>query len=840
MNKKILFLLGLVIIFIISLGPIFASDSIVNSNHTNLETYNQNVNVAALDDSRNLNQNITDNVIDDSNDIDKNSKNSNVSDISSKTITVDGSSENQMDNPTIQNAIDSANDGDTILITGKNYVHVHIVVNKTLNIISQSGTTMSACPSHTTGSGSIGIFYISPEASGTLISGFTLINDGINDESYTVLPYGIYAESTDNIKIENCSINSNNGNGICAFNGNNFNIKDINLTNSKNGILLENMTNIHILDSFISKCVIGTNISYNCYNILINNSNISSNKLFGINLESANDVNITNNYIMYNRDGKTLQTSTIGSGILVNSNVSSLNVKGNYIVQNGVYGLLNTYKVRNLTGHNEIIDNNIFINNGAGGAARAVYTSRFVYTKDQGDYIYDAENDTYIKVDLGNGNYTTASNVIYVWHNLFLAETMCGATLTVDKDSYDTNEDLAMSNIVEIKPGIYEVKFYVKSTGEIANNLNTPEIIFYLNKNNTNADPINGDVYRKVRVNNGVAIADFTNETFYKTNNNLTVLGPGVTKTIKPAVSRISESYSIPDENVLNIKKASLNIDMDNDSEIIVKLLDGSGMPISNENITYLINNTPSNNIIKTDSNGEAIVSNLSGKMNLTAVYVGNRYDVSNNSVILVVASKDKKSSIIEYKNMTQKAVDFYNGERGGYFTVTLKDQNGNVLSNKPVSVGFNGVVYNLITDENGLAKLQINLAFPGIYTFAICYLSDGDYNGDFKVAKITILKKDTQLIVPSKNYKLSNKNKILTFTLLSTNSLTGKMDIPAVSKTIKVTVNGKTYSIKTNKKGIATLKVSINKKGTYILSTKFTGDTHCNGKVTSSRLMIV
>ena len=36
----------------------------------------------------------------------------------SEKIIVDGSSSNQMTNPTIQNAIDSAKDGDTIEITG--------------------------------------------------------------------------------------------------------------------------------------------------------------------------------------------------------------------------------------------------------------------------------------------------------------------------------------------------------------------------------------------------------------------------------------------------------------------------------------------------------------------------------------------------------------------------------------------------------------------------------------------------------------------------------------------------------------------------------------------------
>ena len=43
--------------------------------------------------------------------------------------------------------------------------------------------------------------------------------------------------------------------------------------------------------------------------------------------------------------------------------------------------------------------------------------------------------------------------------------------------------------------------------------------------------------------------------------------------------------------------------------------------------------------------------------------------------------------------------------------------------------------------------------------------------------------------------------------------------------KTIKFTVNGKTYTAKTNSKGVATVKVSLSKKGTYKFTAKYAGD---------------
>ena len=49
----------------------------------------------------------------------------------------------------IQGIIDNASSGDTILFKGSEYTHLaNIIVNKTLNIISDVGTVLSTCPSN--------------------------------------------------------------------------------------------------------------------------------------------------------------------------------------------------------------------------------------------------------------------------------------------------------------------------------------------------------------------------------------------------------------------------------------------------------------------------------------------------------------------------------------------------------------------------------------------------------------------------------------------------------------------------------------------------------------------
>ena len=176
-------------------------------------------------------------------------------------------------------------------------------------------------------------------------------------------------------------------------------------------------------------------------------------------------------------------------------------------------------------------------------------------------------------------------------------------------------------------------------------------------------------------------------------------------------------------------------------------------------------------------------------------------------------------STRIDCKNMTTYAVAKEDGRIGEYFKVTLKDSEGNPLANKPIQIGFNGKVYDKTTDHDGKAELQINLGYKGTYTFAICYLGDDDYESVFEVAKIVVSPKKMSLTVPTKSYKASAKTKTLTATLKDNKGHLIR------SKVISFKVNGKTYTAKTNSKGVATVKVSLSTKKTYSFTVKFAGD---------------
>ena len=126
---------------------------------------------------------------------------------------------------------------------------------------------------------------------------------------------------------------------------------------------------------------------------------------------------------------------------------------------------------------------------------------------------------------------------------------------------------------------------------------------------------------------------------------------------------------------------------------------------------------------------------------------------------------------------------------------------------------------------------MQINLQRVTIYTFAISYIGDNEYQASFAAAKITVQKHTPKLTAAAKTFKASAKTKTVSATFKASN---GK---PIANQKISFTVNGKTYSATTNANGVASVSVSLTKKGTYTATAKFAGNAYI--KATSTKFTI-
>ena len=146
---------------------------------------------------------------------------------------------------------------------------------------------------------------------------------------------------------------------------------------------------------------------------------------------------------------------------------------------------------------------------------------------------------------------------------------------------------------------------------------------------------------------------------------------------------------------------------------------------------------------------------------------------------------------IMENKNV----VKYYGGSQK--YTVRAYDDSGNpVGAGKIVTFKVNGKTYKVKTDKNGYASCKINLK-PKTYTITATY-------GGFKVSN----KIKVKPVLTAKNIS-KKKGKTIKFKAKLVNT-EGKS---LKGKKITFKFKGKKYKAKTNKKGVATLKLKMNLK---------------------------
>lgn len=153
---------------------------------------------------------------------------------------------------------------------------------------------------------------------------------------------------------------------------------------------------------------------------------------------------------------------------------------------------------------------------------------------------------------------------------------------------------------------------------------------------------------------------------------------------------------------------------------------------------------------------------------------------------------------------------------------VTLKDADGNPLSNTVITFDIAGKTSTVKTSSTGKASIPLNLA-PKSYTAIINYNGNDKYAKSSVKVKVIVKKATPRLTAKSKTFKLKAKTKKYAVVL--------KNNIGKVMKNVKVTitVNKKTYSAKTNSKGQAVFKLKLTKRGNYRAAVKFAGNGYYN-----------
>ncbi|WP_400195925.1 beta strand repeat-containing protein, partial [Methanobrevibacter smithii] len=133
--------------------------------------------------------------------------------------------------------------------------------------------------------------------------------------------------------------------------------------------------------------------------------------------------------------------------------------------------------------------------------------------------------------------------------------------------------------------------------------------------------------------------------------------------------------------------------------KLMAKLVDGFGNPIANATVYFTINGKVYARI--TDENGTASIAIrlLPSEYKASALFNGtDDYDMAAvNASVLVKNTILGNDTTLYFRNGTQYVAKFLDG-------------NGKALANTDVKFNINGVFYTRVTDENGIARLNIRL----------------------------------------------------------------------------------------------------------------------------------
>ena len=730
-------------------------------------------------------------------DLNENTLSANVEDsvLSAQTVVVDesGGNHNEMNEHSIRNAITSANSGDIILIKGNYYEHVHVTINKQLIIKSDVGTNLDPCTSRAD-SNYAGIFYLTSQASGTVIEGFNFNND--DGRMWDDGDYAIYINGASNVIIRNCTF-SNNGfsNAIRIENSNNVVIENVTASNALNGLLIKNSEGIIARNSVFKDSTYGIN-DVDSTKTTITSNNIYNNKEAGILVAgSSNNPTISYNNITNNKNGMEMTSSNY------------INVLNNYIASNSNYGVLVNCEVTQI-----YIVGNFFYKNSNG----EVYFTKKVFVPG-GEYL-EVVNNNYM-VGVGERPVDAAvGGGAFLGYTFIINENVNCPKIyfTYGEQHWDSgNYFLKLSEITQSKKGIYSISI-VDANGNVAKGLSSVPVTFYLNKDNNYVAPQEGDVYKTVMMVDGTATARFYSQDFKESGNVVTavVQGTGTLLTQDQGVN--VKTFNVDDKyipgNITGTKLAvsDLTTYPNSNAAYTVTLTDINNNPIANEQLTFNVNSKSLK--ATTNSKGQASIriNENPGTYTIKVSYAGDDIDYapSTAQARITVNKASTKIAASNYAMFVKKA---------DYYKLTLRDANGNPIAKQKVTIKVKKKTYNVKTDAKGVAKVKLKLK-KGKYKVQMSYKGNSQYKASKATKKITVKKTlKTKLSAPKVTVtpKTSTKYSV---------TLKDENGNPIKKQKVSIKVNGKKYNKKTNKKGQATIKVKFSKLKSYKVKAAFKG----------------
>ena len=567
--------------------------------------------------------------------------------------------------------------------------------------------------------------------------------------------------------------------------------------------------------------------------------NVISNANIGINVQKdVKELIIINNTFINVKSGIAAGTDVIGGGIVVRSN--SINAtttgvlfrKGYAIIENntinaGGYGIQITQSANNVT-----VDDNMIISGkdyaiSVAGAANVSVTNNYIISKDYcgNNAVTTTNNNTIINNNSPDGASIDVDIVANINEN---------AIITINVLPFDANGNITIKfngktetisfnasqaiiyNLGVLGVGEYNVTIIYNgndkynatnitktfSVGKISDynmTLNNTEIIAGENSTIVIILPKDANGIAEITIGNNTFKANVTNGIANVEIDSLTVGNYEIT------VKYYGDDIYEDSQELFNltVNPAEVNLNVTNvvmfykdGTRLVAILTDINGNPIANATIYFTINGVtyskPTN-----ATGGASIALNLNAGI-YDAFILFNGTDVygkvSKNITVNIKSTIDANNIVKFYQNGTQ-------------FFATFIDSAGNVLANQNVTFNINGVFYTRKTNENGTARLAINLR-PGEYILTA--INPNTEQKGFNITVRSLIEADdlTKYFQNASRFeaKIYNKDGSL-----------------AVNKSVTFNINGVFYTRTTNNEGVVSLAINL-RPGTYTITTMYDG----------------
>ena len=504
----------------------------------------------------------------------------------------------------------------------------------------------------------------------------------------------------------------------------------------------------------------------------IENSNLiqDDNQLSYQNLEVSSNGSISDNY-SYNFNGEYSGSGVIKSNYENNNVIGSQQISNNVVISEPQSSVSNT----TLSGN----DTTLYFKNGTSYNVKLTDIDGNVLTNQIVSFLINGKlyNRTTgsngiasININLGAGKYTVVAS--------YAGSSMYGSSSVTSL--VEVLSTISANDVVKFyKNG---TQYYAKFVDGNGNPLINTEVKFN----------INGVFY--IRNTNGSGIARLN-----------IALDSG--KYILTAIHPNGEMFANNITVLSTINSGDMTKYFKNGTQYYATFYDDSGNPLINTTVRFNINGVIYERITNDKGTAMLTIALYPGSYILTAIHPNGESKGYNIKVL---------STLIDNKDINMYYMD------GTAFTIKVLDGQGKPLANTTVNFNINGVLYGRVTDENGIAKLNIKL-YPNNYIIT------SSYNGLEVSNRINVSSSNTTIIGKDAHVIMDSINSNYTVTLVDVKGN------PIGNKTVYFRYDNKQVTATTDKNGNATITISGLKNGDYNITYGFDGvEGYCSSSSSS------